>query len=331
MCSGQSVVIDGKIYFGGGKAENEDDCYRVYCYNPAQDKWTSLPSLPVKYFGLGKIDGKLVAVGGEMKDGSKSLSVYTFDTRWKQNFPPLLSVRLHPAVISHKSMLVVAGGEYFDQTTKTVETCGLTRPLWYKTPLNSLPTSCIELSTVSSDSEKKYYAIGGKKGQQNLNQAMYLSVDDLHWKSGRSMTYSTTDDIPVMKNLPTNPLLLSKVLSNSVDDLRHTAKLLKEKQENESPWKVLPNTPTYSPAAAMLAGSLIAVGGWDKPEKGTPQTNIFKYSSGIVNSWIYIGDLPAPRAKTTAAVLSPTEVLVIGGWDGSNISQAVYKLTLHLD
>ena len=55
-----------------------------------------------------------------------------------------------------------------------------------------------------------------------------------------------------------------------------------------------------------------------------------KYSSGT-NSWIYVGDLPAPGlAKTTTAVLSPAEILVIGGWDGKSMSNAVYKLNLLL-
>ena len=48
------------------------------------------------------------------------------------------------------------------------------------------------------------------------------------------------------------------------------------------------------------------------------------------NSWIYIGDLPAPRSNTVAALLSSTEILVIGGWDDCGIVNTVYKGTLHL-
>ncbi len=55
-----------------------------------------------------------------------------------------------------------------------------------------------------------------------------------------------------------------------------------------------------------------------------------RYSTGT-NSWIYIGDLPTPGlAKTTAAVLSLAEILVIGGWDGKNMSSTVYKISLLL-
>ena len=49
--------------------------------------------------------------------------------------------------------------------------------------------------------------------------------------------------------------------------------------------------------------------------------------SPSTNSWIYISDLPAPRALTAAAVLSSTEVLVIGGWDDGDSVNTVYKGT----
>ena len=44
------------------------------------------------------------------------------------------------------------------------------------------------------------------------------------------------------------------------------------------------------------------------------------------NTWVYVGDLPAPRAVTTAAVLSP--ILVIGGWDGNERVKTAYRGTL---
>jgi hypothetical protein len=36
----------------------------------------------------------------------------------------------------------------------------------------------------------------------------------------------------------------------------------------KSVWKKLPDTPTYEPAAAVLGGKLLAVGGTDKDKKG---------------------------------------------------------------
>ena len=41
-------------------------------------------------------------------------------------------------------------------------------------------------------------------------------------------------------------------------------------------------------------------------------------NSPSTNSWIYISDLPAPQSATAVAILSSTEVLVIGGWESEH-------------
>ena len=57
---------------------------------------------------------------------------------------------------------------------------------------------------------------------------------------------------------------------------------------------------------------------------------VYMYSPPI-NSWIYINDLPVLRSCTAVAVLSLTEILVIGGWGDGGKVDTVYKGTLHLN
>ena len=79
LSSGKKTVVNGKVYCGGGVT---NDAYTVYCYDPPQDKWTTLPLLPVRYFGLGQINGELVAVGGQKKCNVYTTNdVYTYDER----------------------------------------------------------------------------------------------------------------------------------------------------------------------------------------------------------------------------------------------------------
>ena len=90
---GKTTVINGMVYCGGGERYSRDTVeYDVYCYDLAQDKWTTLPPLPVRWFGLGQVNGKLVAVGGWKRDRKgKTNEVYTYDERsqkWKQTIPP---------------------------------------------------------------------------------------------------------------------------------------------------------------------------------------------------------------------------------------------------
>ena len=103
----RTTVINGKVYCGGGMTDNDE--FLVYCYNPSQDKWTSLPPLSVRYFDLGQVNGKLIAVGGEKKGTENETSVvYTYDERsqkWKQTIPPMPTARWSPDVLSLQSAL----------------------------------------------------------------------------------------------------------------------------------------------------------------------------------------------------------------------------------
>ena len=321
MSHGQSVIINGKVFFGGGEAENEQDCFIIQSYDPLQDQWSSLPPLPVRFFGLGQINGHLVAVGGECKSNKslRSKELRMLESKvWNSNaIPPMVEARVYPTVISYCSMLLIAGGEYYDRITKVVEIFEMKEKQWIKAGLNYLPAPCCGLSVVFADTERKHYVLGGWNDDGNLNHVMYISDDDL--------SFDHDDVVPVLEKVPA---AADKVdLELSLRSPTH----LKEQQRIHTPWKQLLHTTTCAPAAASLAGSLIALGGSETPERrSNPQSKILKYSSKL-NSWIYIGDLPSPLAETTAVILSSTEVLVIGGWDGQRISNTVYRLTLKLE
>ena len=100
----------------------------TYCYQPSDDNWTTLPPPPVKQFGLGQFNGKLVAIGGQIeKNGCMHITdeVYTYEEKsrkWKHTIPPMPTARFDSGVLSLQSVLVVAGGEIEDKThTKAVE------------------------------------------------------------------------------------------------------------------------------------------------------------------------------------------------------------------
>ena len=220
--------------------------------------------------------------------------VYTYDERskkWKHTIPPMPTFRCFPDVSSLQSALVVAGGcTSFPQFTATVEIFKPDTSQWYRT--DPLPTAAQNLSIVAIGNT--YYALLGGYGDSYLNQALYASVDDL--------------------------------LGNAVpaNQTTHSGS-----SDNQSAWKTLPNIPTYgTAAAAVLAGNLLAIGGKETSEGGAAKKEVYMYSLST-KSWIYISDLPAPQSITTVAVLSPTELLVIGGRDVDRVN-TVCKGTLTL-
>ena len=291
------AVINGKVYCGGWT--DDDDEYIICCYDPQLDNWTTLPPLPVRWFGLGQVSGKLVAVGGEKKDSDRrSDMVYTYDEqsrRWTQTIPPMPTARYAPGVLSLQKALVVAGGiASYEVDTNTVEIFKPDTSQWYNT--NPLPTPCC--SILLSSFGRTCYAIGGYQFPASLTQALYASVDDL---------------------------LHNAVPSNQTT---HSGSNV-----TQSAWKILPNTPTYTPAVAVLAGNLLAVGGTDTSDFiiCSDRKEVYMYSPSA-NSWIYFSDLPEPRSRAGVAVLSSTEILVIGGWCNFSTGRVntVYKGTLSL-
>ena len=295
QCSyGMSTVINGKVYYGGG-ATDDDDKFNVYCYDPPQDNWTTLPPLPVKYFGLGQVSGKLVAVGGVKRSNTSTNEVSTYDERskkWKKTIPLMPTARHSPGVLSLQSALVVAGGSVDEEPcTDVAEIFKPDTSQWYST--DPLPTACHDISLTCIG--KACYAIGGSKYLSRLNQALYASVDDL--------------------------------LHNAVpaNQTTHSGS-----SDTQSAWKTLPNTPTYRPIAAVLAGNLLAIGGIGISDVRSPaKKEVYVYSPST-NSWIYFTDLPTPRSHTAVAVLSSAEILLIGGRCQGRVN-TVYRGTLNFN
>ena len=295
MYAAKTVVIRDRVYCGGGYTD-DDDHYRVFCYSPSEDTWNTLPACDLSRFGLGQVRGKLVTVGGKKKSGDKVTNeVYEFDEvthSWKQSIPPMPTARQFPAVLSHHSTLTVAGGNTGHGRTAVVEVFIEETSQWHTT--EPLPFHWDFASSLLINN--RWYFLGGRtEGEIYSNRAVCAHID----------------------------LLLQKALPRDQASTDRDS-------TNNSAWEVLPNTPHYTPAAATFGASLLAVGGTTTKEYPlNPQTAVHVYSP-CTNAWIHISDLPAPRVVTATAMLSPTELLVIGGW--SNVKQiSVYKGLLRIE
>ena len=273
----------------------------TYCYQPSDDNWTTLPPPPVKQFGLGQFNGKLVAIGGQIeKNGSMHITdeVYTYEEKsrkWKHTIPPMPTARFDPGVLSLQSALVVAGGEIEDKThTKAVEILKIgEKPdalQWFKA--SPLPVECSRISIVSTSG--KCYAIGGMKDSEHLRQVLCASVDDI---------------------------LCNAVPVNQTNHSGSSA-------ETQSAWKTLRHPLSYNPAAAVLAGKLVTLGGWVNSAGGDRRKEVYIYSSST-DAWVYINDFPVPLAGSMVAVVSCA--VVIGGIGRDGNMKTVYSGMLTVD
>ena len=293
----RTIVIRGRVYCGGGFAN--DDEFRVFCYSPSEDTWNTLPVCDVRWFGLSQVRGKLVTVGGRTISGNKLCNeVYEFDEvthSWKRSIPPMPTARSSPAVLSHHSTLTVAGGHTGVISTSVVEVFREETSQWHTT--EPLPFRWDSPSSLLIDN--RWYLQGGRAHGSDCmysNRAMCAHVDLLLQKALPRDQASTDSD-----------------------------------STNNSAWEVLPNTPHYTSAAATFGAALLAVVGTTSTNYPfNTQTAVHVYSP-YTNAWIHISDLPAPRMGTATAMLSPTELLVIGGWYNRSIQNSVYKGLLRIE
>ena len=307
MSFGQSVVINGKVYYGGGFCAKDGDEYNIHCYNPLQDKWMTLPPTNVRYFGLGQINGELVTVGGlryiEVTNGfTHSQGIHKFKEHsqaWKRSIRPMPTARYCPTVLSHPSCLVVAGGMKYPENSMldTVEIYNINTSQWSQT--DKLPIACYLLSGVVN--KDMVYLVGGEDGEQRQNKILTASVNEL-----------LSNAIPV-----TQPN----------EEHRTNAS-----QECDSAWNEVASTPAYCPSAVTVSGMVLAMGGvrsYDFSENQSVK-GIYAYSTSM-NSWIQIGDLPAPVGCMAIAALSLTKFVVIGGLNEDRTSsKTVYKGNLNI-
>ena len=280
LYQGQLVVIGDKMYYGGGFADNEVHKYFVYCYHPHEDNWTELTGLPVKSFGLGSFNGKLIAVGGITMGGEESKKVYSYNDltdSWISLIEDMPTARKFPAVLSLSSALVIAGGEnsiaIYSQETGWY---------WSNQPLLS-PCTDVTLVEVGSNC----YVLAGNYTKELLQSdwyplSMYVSTD--------ALLYDRKKVVEGMAYRDRNELIYPSYR-----------------------WRDLPggfSTQARSLVGTAFASNLITVG-----MRSQSWNNAVRMYSLTQESWTQIGQLPdeLPHVhSTTIAALSSTKLLVTG-------------------
>lgn len=315
LSESKTTVVNGKVYCGGGGVDVKNDHFIVFCFDPNLNIWSKLPPLHYIFFGLGRINNELVAVGGTVMGSFKRIltervtdRIFKYDERskeWKEFLPSMPMARHSPGILSLKQGLLVAGGYMASgDFANSVEIYKSDTNQWHRT--DPLPIDCCDVSLVAIGNY--CHVLGGYKSPSHLNQALRASVDDL---------------------------LRNAVPASQISPSAGTTSYSR-RDTYESAWKQLPVTPTYRPAATVLAGNLLAVGGVET-SKGESETNsivdkreVYIYSPSA-NSWIYLTDLPEPRSEISVNAMSSTEILVIGGLFGGAKVNTVYKGTLNLE
>ena len=147
-------MIRGIVYVGGGVTKRFDDSCLIQQYSPTDDRWYTLPPAPVRYFGMGELNGQLVIVGGWTRQRDVTGKVHTLNSstqKWVESIAPMPTARSRPAVYSQPSCLtVVGGGDQHGTHLSDVEIFMPHTSQWHRTtspapsPLYNLTTTVID-------------------------------------------------------------------------------------------------------------------------------------------------------------------------------------------
>ena len=145
----QSVVVQERVYVGGGDADRKDRI--VMEYNTSSAKWAELPLYQFCCFGMTVINNQLALVGGWDGDKfSKVLGVWKADSReWTHPYPEMPTERIKCSAVVYKEWLIVAGGASGDgMAVSSVEVMNTGTKQWHTgqptpTPWHSMKTAIV--------------------------------------------------------------------------------------------------------------------------------------------------------------------------------------------
>ena len=181
-----------------------------------------------------------------------------------------------------------------------------------------MPTKCCDTAAVTT----KHHLIiaGGEGGLSRLNTVEVLDIESLVWSTVASLPHpysraSATicgDHLYVLGGYDESGETKSVVTCSLTELLRSCGET-----SSDSVWSKITDAPVVVSTCAAVGGELVAVGGRDTAE-GKSTSAVYKYNM-ISESWNVITNMPTARRLCHVAVLPTNEMIVVGGYNSSNI------------
>ena len=144
----QSVVVQGRVYVGGGLAVGKHGI--VMEYNTSSAKWAELPQYQANVFGMTAFNNQLVLVGGWDGDRyRKVLGVWGANSRkWTHPYPEMPTARSRCSAVVYEEWLIVAGGQSSAGMVSAVEVMNTDTKQWHigqrtPTPWHGMKTAIV--------------------------------------------------------------------------------------------------------------------------------------------------------------------------------------------
>ena len=221
------VVLKGKVYIGGGFAEDDIDGRKVIVYDPLKDFCSTLPPYVYDSFSMAVVNNQLVLVGGckpaAIHDPTDKLGVWNEQLRrWTYPLPRMITACYRPTVLTHKDRwLVVIGGEgaKYKRLSREEILDAFSNQWCHSIPL---PQTLGCAYTLAATIGSVCYLLGG-----------YMEVDS------------------------TSTRVVSVCLDDLVSQLQTVSQPASGSSPKSSPWQTLPNTPLRFSTPLAVNGTLL--------------------------------------------------------------------------
>ena len=286
----QAVVLNGKVYLGGGRADDMDLSTVVTCYDIERNQWSALPRYVYEFFAMATINSELMLIGGRSlftTNTSRGIGVWNESLhKWTPEISVLLTARDAATAIAYDDRwLIVVGGR--DDAYQSL--------------------SKVDIVDVMDN----YRLYPGAPLPQHAHKMTAAVV------GSTLVLLGGFDDVNSLNN---------RVFSVKLDDLISQAVL--SESESASLWQSLPNTPVVSCAALAFNGTLLAIGGSQPGDPGwnSEYTDLHVFNFGT-RAWAEAGKLLTSRLKCACTVLPSGEMFITGG---SSFVSGRFKKEVHI-
>lgn len=182
-----AAVLDGYIYVAGGRIENLVT-NKFWRYDPVEDQWTELPSMPYPRYGprLEAVGGKIYLLGGQSSHGNDDQSLLIFDpatNSWKSEQYALGNPRFAAASAVIDNRIYLVGGRDIAQLNfRSCDIYDPARDRWASCSNLREGRSDFGIATVNN----RLMAIGGENllSDTNTQTTEISATNAAGWMSG---------------------------------------------------------------------------------------------------------------------------------------------------
>ncbi len=263
------VVLNGKVYVGGGNTARDEDNFIIQVYSPESDEWSKLPECAVRYFIMAVVNQQLVLVGGDNLNGQVQSTVLVWDStsrHWTTPYPNIPATRCAAAAVSYQQFLVVAGG-YDDSLMdlNTVEILNSSTKQWVTAA--PLPTARFDLSPALVGDT--LYLLGGLSGTNTPSKQMFSTSISALISHATSSSRAPPPNWDVADTKLTHSAAVS--LNNSLlavggkDDRDKSSSAIYHYDPQSKRWAKVGDVPSalsQCSCTALPTGELMVLGGW---------------------------------------------------------------------